>query len=241
MCEDVLGPILDQKEGKRSSHLSLLQYSFNLNIAIKKLISIEMTQITTEHELHFMMPSTDTRSNVLLSQSIQRKSDIVMKSDNEKNINKFKHGHDNDYAMDMEKSGVEISRSKSLSELTVSEVGIVLEALKLGKYKAALISNEIDGKCLMKCNTVEDAVNMGITIFVKASLLLDEIRKWKTSGVPIKYLSVDEAKSPIVSYVPITITHIIVLYITLQLSICAYTLIGCSIVNWRYFRSHVEW
>ena len=223
MCEDVLGPILDQNKGKRSSHLSLLQYSFNLNIAIKKLISIEMTEITTEHELHFMMPS---RSNVLRSQSIQRKNDIVMNSNS-----------DNDDGMNMEESGVEISRSKPLSELTVDEVGKLLESIEFDEYKAVLVKNKIDGRCLMKCNTIEDAVNMGITIFVKASLLLDEIRKWKTTGVPIDYLSNNQAasqdddhnadvKSPIVSYVPLTITHVILLYSTSHLSISVYTLIG---------------
>ena len=36
---------------------------------------------------------------------------------------------------------------KPLSELSVHEVGIVLEALKLGKYKETFLSNEIDGKC----------------------------------------------------------------------------------------------
>ena len=148
------------------------------------------------------------------------------------------HSHDDDDdVMNMEESGVEISRSKPLSELTVGEVGTVLEALKLGKYKETLINNEIDGKCLMKCNTVEDVVNMGISIVVKASLLLDEIRKWKTTGVPTEYLSVNpsasqdddrnaEIKSPIVSYVPLTITHVILLYSTSHLSICVYTLIG---------------
>ena len=57
---------------------------------------------------------------------------------------------------------------KPLSELSVHEVGIVLEALKLGKYKEALISNEIDGKCLVECNTVED---------VKEKYFLKEIKK----------------------------------------------------------------
>ena len=76
---------------------------------------------------------------------------------------------------------------KPLSELSVHQVGIVLEALKLGNYKEALIKNEIDGKCLVECNTVEDVVNMGISIVVKASLLLDEIRKWKTTGVLTEY------------------------------------------------------
>ena len=106
-----------------------------------------------------------------------------------------------------------VSNSKlvrPLSELSVHEVGIVLEALKLGKYKETLISNEIDGKCLMKCNTVEDVVNMGISIVVKASLLLDEIRKWKAASQDDDRNA--EVKSPIVSYIPLTITHVIVLH-----------------------------
>ena len=78
---------------------------------------------------------------------------------------------------------------KPLSELSVHEVGIVLEALKLGKFKETLISNDIDGECLMKCNTVEDVKEMGITMTVKASILLDEIKKWKATGVPKECLS----------------------------------------------------
>jgi hypothetical protein len=105
---------------------------------------------------------------------------------------------------------------KPLSELSVYEVGAVLEALKLGKYKETLLNNEIDGRCLMKCNTVEDVKEIGILLTVKASLLLDEIRKWKTTGVLIDYFSINQAevKPPIVSCIPLTITHIIVLYIT---------------------------
>ena len=143
------------------------------------------------------------------------------------------HRHDDD-VINMVESGVEISRSKPLSELTVGEVGTLLEALKLGKYKEALISNEIDGKCLMKCNTVEDVVNMGISIVVKASLILDKIRKWKTTGVPTDYLSIhpsasqdddryDEVKSPIVSYDPLTILHMLFYYIVLHT--CRYVFI----------------
>ena len=136
------------------------------------------------------------------------------------------HKHDDD-AMNMVVSGVEINRSKPLSELTVGEVGTLLEALKLGKYKEALINNEIDGKCLVECNTVEDVVNMGISIVVKASLLLDEIRKWKTTGVPTDYFSVNpsasqdddrnsDIKSPILSYIPLTILHMLFYYIVLH-------------------------
>ena len=110
---------------------------------------------------------------------------------------------------------------KPLSELTVDEVGTLLEALKLGKYKETLINNEIDGKCLMKCNTVEDVVNMGISIVVKASLLLDEIRKWKAVSQDDDRNS--EVKLPIVSYIPLTILHILFYYIVLHT--CRYVFI----------------
>jgi hypothetical protein len=184
MCEDVFGPILDNK-GIRSSRLSLLQYSFNLDIAIKKLISIEMTQITTEHELHFRMPLTDTRSNVLLSQSIQRKSDIVMKSNSENKINKCNlHYYSNSPPLS--------SSSSSLSNLTVGDVERLLESIEFNEYKAVFVTNKIDGKCLMECNTVEDVVNMGISIFVKARIFLNEVMTWKASGVPMEYFSVDQ-------------------------------------------------
>ncbi len=82
---------------------------------------------------------------------------------------------------------------KPLSELSVHEVGIVLEALKLGKYKETLMSNEIDGKCLVECNTVEDVKEMSILMTVKASLILDKIRKWRANGVPMEYFFVDRA------------------------------------------------
>ena len=108
---------------------------------------------------------------------------------------------------------------KPLSELSVHEVSSILEAMKLGKYKETLLSNEIDGKCLMKCHTVEDVKEMGIPMTVKASLFLHEIRKWKASGVPMEYLddpsNPDEEKSPLVSclFVAISMTYmLIVLY-----------------------------
>ena len=34
----------------------------------------------------------------------------------------------------------------------------------------------------MKCNTVGDVKEMGISMTVKASLLLDEVRKWKAAS-----------------------------------------------------------
>ena len=143
-------------------------------------------------------------------------------------------GHRHDDVMNMVESGVEISRSKPLSELTIGEVGRLLESIEFDEYKALLGNNKIDGKCLMKCHTVEDVVNMGISIVVKASLLLDEIRKWKTTGVLTEYLSVNpstsqdddrnaEIKSPIVSYDPLTILHMLFYYIVLHT--CRYVFI----------------
>ena len=56
-------------------------------------------------------------------------------------------------------------------------------------------------------------------------MLLDEIRKWKAASQDDDFRYAD-VKSPIVSYVPLTITHVILLYSTSHLSICVYTLIG---------------
>ena len=125
--------------------------------------------------------------------------------DDDDAMNMEESGHDD--AMNMEESGVEISRSKPLSELTIGEVGRLLESIEFDEFKAVFVENKIDGKCLMKCNTVEDVVNMGISIVVKASLFLDEIRKWKASSQDNDRLA--EIKSPIVSYVPLTIAHVI--------------------------------
>ncbi len=127
------------------------------------------------------------------------------------------HGHNdiNDDVMNMVESGVEISsRSKPLSELTVYEVGRLLESIEFDEYKAVFAKNKIDGKCLMKCNTVEDAVSMGIPITVKASLLLDEIRKWKAASQDDDRNS--DIKSPIVSYIPLTILYMLFYYIVLH-------------------------
>ena len=66
---------------------------------------------------------------------------------------------------------------KPLSELSVNEVGIVLEALNFGNYKETLLSNNIDGNCLMECSTVDDVKEMGISLSVKAKYFLKEIKK----------------------------------------------------------------
>jgi hypothetical protein len=221
---------------------------------MRRQISLELSTLTSQYDLFIKTTSDGEKheilTDVLDGRNIQTKREVVMQGRKlhkviRKKISSYDShvhhtsdgglGHRHDDVMNMVGSGVEISSSsKPLSELTVGEVGIVLEALNLGKYKETLISNEIDGKCLMKCNTVEDVVNMGISITVKASLLLDEIRKWKTTGVPTEYFSVNpsviqdddrnaEVKSPIVSYDPLTILHILFYYIVLHT--CRYVFI----------------
>jgi hypothetical protein len=69
----------------------------------------------------------------------------------------------------------------------------LLESIEFNEYKAVFVTNKIDGKCLMECNTVEDVVNMGISIFVKARVFLNEVMIWKINGVPMEYFSVDQA------------------------------------------------
>jgi hypothetical protein len=121
------------------------------------------------------------------------------------------HGHD---VMSMMESGVEISSLKPLSELTIGEVGRLLESIEFDEYKVVFAKNKIDGKCLTKCNTVKNVQEMGIPMTVKASLLLDEIRKWKAASQDDDRNS--EVKSPIVSYVPLTILHMLFYYIVLH-------------------------
>ena len=100
-------------------------------------------------------------------------------------------GYDDDV---MEESGEEISsRPKPLSELTVDEVERLLESIEFDEYKAVFAKNKIDGKCLIECYTCEDVVNMGITIFVKARIFLNKVKKWKGIGFPLKHFSDDQA------------------------------------------------
>jgi len=42
----------------------------------------------------------------------------------------------------------------------------------------------------MKCNTVEDVKEMGISLVVKARVFLNEVMIWKINGVPMEYFSV---------------------------------------------------
>ena len=91
-----------------------------------------------------------------------------------------------------------------------------MESIEFDEYKAVLVKNKIDGRCLMECSAVEDVKEMGIPMTVKASLFLHEIRKWKASGVPMEYVddpsNADEEKSPLVNclFVAISMTYMLI-------------------------------
>jgi hypothetical protein len=171
---------------------------------MRRQISLELSTLTSQHDILIKKTSDGEKHEVLTDvldgRNIQTKKEVVMQGRNLHKVTRKKisshdshvhhtpdgggghrHRHDDD-AMNMEESGVEISRSKPLSELTIGEVGRLLESIDFDEYKAVFVRNKIDGKCLMQCNTVKDVVNMGVKVFVKASLLLNEIRKWKTTS-----------------------------------------------------------
>jgi hypothetical protein len=245
---------LERPESKdRAEYLSLLHYSFNLNPSMRRQISLELSTLTSQYDLFIKTTSEGEKheilTDVLDGRNIQTKREVVMQGRKLHKVTRKKisshdshvhhtsdggDGHRHYDAINMVESGVEISRSKPLSELTIGEVGRLLESIEFDEYKAVFAKNKIDGKCLMKCNTVEDVKEMGILMTVKASLLLDKIRKWKATGVPMEYFLVNpsasqdddrnsEVKSPIVSYIPLTILHILFYYVVLHT--CRYVFI----------------
>ena len=50
---------------------------------------------------------------------------------------------------------------KPLSELTVHEVGIVLQAFDLDEFREVFRIKKISGKYLMECRTVDEVKEMG--------------------------------------------------------------------------------
>ena len=76
------------------------------------------------------------------------------------------------------------SVGKELSELNVEEIGHMMCILQYNEYKEIFLRNRIDGKCLEKCISIDDVINMGINITVKARLFFDLIMKFKVTGVP---------------------------------------------------------
>ena len=80
------------------------------------------------------------------------------------------------------------TNTRPLSDLSVVDVGSLLDRLDISEFKAILVRNKIDGKSLVRCSTVDEVKEMGIPITVKAKLLFEKIREFQVNGVPMEYV-----------------------------------------------------
>ena len=99
------------------------------------------------------------------------------------------------------------TNTRPLSDLSVVDVGSLLDRLDISEFKAILVRNKIDGKSLVRCSTVDEVKEMGIPITVKAKLLFEKIREFQVNGVPMEYV-----QSPTQVYCMCTIVMIVNAY-----------------------------
>ena len=79
------------------------------------------------------------------------------------------------------------STTVPLVNLTISDVGVLAGKLGMGNYVNDFKSNDINGKHLNRCETVDDLSDIlgGMSISkIKGDVFLDEIKTFKVSGVP---------------------------------------------------------
>jgi hypothetical protein len=144
------------KSKDRVEYLSLLHYSFNLNPSIRRQISLEMSSLTSQHNLFIKTISDGEKHEVLTDvldgRNIQTKKEVVMQGRKLHKVTRKKisshnshvhhtsdggsgHRHDND-AMNMVELGVELSSPKPLSKLTVGDVASLRESIEFEEIKA---------------------------------------------------------------------------------------------------------
>ncbi len=80
-------------------------------------------------------------------------------------------------------------QTKPLSKLSVDDVIHLLKSLNLSNYCAVFQENDIDGRTLMNCHSVDDVKEFGIALKAKARILYEEIDKFKSTEVPLTLLS----------------------------------------------------
>ncbi len=83
-----------------------------------------------------------------------------------------------------------ITNTRPLSDLSVVDVGSLLDRLDISEFKPIFMRNKIDGKSLVRCSTVDEVKEMGIPITVKAKLLFEKIREFQVNGVPMEYVQI---------------------------------------------------
>ena len=86
-------------------------------------------------------------------------------------------------------------RTSPLAALTVDDVSCLLDSLNLTNYTESVRSNLIDGESLMECASEDDVKELGVSMTVKARLLLNKIQGYKTNGVPRELLLSSTQKS----------------------------------------------
>jgi hypothetical protein len=85
--------------------------------------------------------------------------------------------------------------TKPLSSLTVEEVSALLLSLRLGKFVDQLRENEVDGATLALCKSETEIVEAGVSMQLKARVLLAKIQEYKVEGVPLADIAVVKEKS----------------------------------------------
>ena len=75
---------------------------------------------------------------------------------------------------------------RSLSSLSVNEVGELMDAVQLNNLKEGLIKRNVTGKVLSLCHNATDlqSAEYGISSTVLAGELISMINEWKENGVP---------------------------------------------------------
>jgi hypothetical protein len=126
-------------------------------------------------------------TDVLDGRNIQTKREVVMQGRKLHKVTRKKiSSHDSHFHSDY-KMPVN-TKSRPLSELSVVDVGFLLDRVDLSEFKAVFVRNKIDGKSLVRCSTVDEVKEMGIPITVKAKLLFEKIREFQVNGVPMEYV-----------------------------------------------------
>ena len=77
-----------------------------------------------------------------------------------------------------------LSTSVSLSDLTVDDIGSVLDNLKLGEYTAKFAEYSVDGAILEDVETIEELADLGVDMkSIHFKRLSKAIVKYKAEGI----------------------------------------------------------
>lgn len=81
------------------------------------------------------------------------------------------------------------SLCKALHELTIDEVGCLLTSLDFSEYIDVFRSNRISGALLYECSSVEELVEVGFSVRIKAKLFLRQLRSYRINRVPVRLIT----------------------------------------------------